>query len=61
MKKLIFSVLALSIVGLANPAFAAGGNARKGAYNKAKQDCLKDKPDLKGKDLQKCIHEKKGK
>lgn len=58
MKKLMFSVLALSVVGLANPAFAG---AHKEAYNKAKQECLKDKPDLKGKDLQKCIHEKKGK
>lgn len=58
MKKLMLAVLALSVVGVANPVFA---KANKEAYNKAKQTCLKDKPDLKGKDLQKCIHENKGK
>lgn len=54
----MLAVLALSVVGVANPVFA---KANKEAYNKAKQTCLKDKPDLKGKDLQKCIHENKGK
>lgn len=58
MKKVMFSALALAVVAMANPAFA--GN-HKEAYNKAKQACLKDKPDLKGKDLQKCIHEKSAK
>jgi hypothetical protein len=49
MKKIIFSVFALSLLTLANPAFA--GVSKKDA----KKACLAEKPDLKGKDLQSCI------